>query len=62
MAEDRGQSIVVGNIAVAVAATVAVGLRFLARRLRRIPLRVDDYLILAALVGERHSRRQNSRR
>ena len=52
MAEDRGRSIVAGNIIVAVVATVAVGLRFLARRLQRISLGVDDYLILAALVRE----------
>ena len=50
MAEDRGRSIVVGNVVVAAAATIAVGLRFLAKRLQRLPFRIDDYLILAALV------------
>ena len=52
MAEDQGRSIVAANIVVAVAATVAIGLRFLARQLHQTTLWIDDYLILAALVRD----------
>ena len=38
------------NLTVAILATISVALRFLARRLQRIALGLDDWLILAALV------------
>ena len=49
MAEDQGRTIAGASIAIAVVATAALGLRIFARRLHRTPLRIDDYLIVAAL-------------
>ena len=48
---DKGPGIIVGNIIVAVLATVAVGLRILSRHMQRLSLEADDFLIFAALVG-----------
>ena len=51
---DHGPGIIVGNIFVAVLATVTVGLRVKSRWLQRLSLEADDYLILAALVSHWH--------
>lgn len=48
---DHGPGIIVGNITVAVLASVAVGLRIVSRRMQRLSLEADDYLIFAALVS-----------
>lgn len=47
---DKGSGIVVGNAVVGVMAAIAVVLRIASRRLKRIPLGPDDWLIVAALV------------
>ena len=48
---DHGPGIIIGNIIVAVLATIAVGLRILSRHMQRLSLEADDYLIFAALVS-----------
>ena len=50
MAANRGPSIVAANLVVAILATVAVALRFLARHVQKIDYKADDILILLALV------------
>ena len=49
-AENRGPRIIAANLTVAILATIAVALRFLARRLQESKIGVDDYLILLSLV------------
>lgn len=49
IAADRGPRIIAGNLVVAIIATIAVGLRFLARTVKSGTYGVDDWLILAAL-------------
>ena len=44
------RSILGVNIALPILATVAVGLRVLARRRKQLPLKSDDYTIIIALV------------
>lgn len=51
MKEDQGAGIIAGNVIVAVAAVIAVALRIWSRKLKNLPLGVDDWLIIAALVG-----------
>ncbi|KAI4277415.1 MAG: hypothetical protein LQ337_001796 [Flavoplaca oasis] len=48
-AGDKGPSIIAGNITVVVLATVAVVLRIISRRMQRLPLQADDFLIFIAL-------------
>ena len=48
---DKGPSIIAGNITVIVLATVAVALRIISRRMQRLPLQADDFLIFLALVS-----------
>ena len=50
--EDRSSDIVVSHIICITLATVAVTLRFLSRRLCKAAILADDYMIIAALVGE----------
>lgn len=50
-AGDKGPSIIAGNITVVVLATVAVVLRIISRRMQRLPLQADDFLIFIALVS-----------
>ena len=45
-----GVATVVVNYLVAALATIAVGLRLWARRVHKVSLQADDYLIMAALV------------
>ena len=49
-AENHGPHIITGCLIVAILATIAVILRFLARRLQKSKIGADDYLILLALV------------
>ena len=46
---DQGPGIIAANIIVATAATIGVGLRVWARRIQKIPLKADDFTILASL-------------
>lgn len=46
------QSVVAANVILLVLASTAVTLRVIARRKQRIPLKADDFLIVAALVRE----------
>ncbi|KAL8766381.1 MAG: hypothetical protein Q9209_006815 [Squamulea sp. 1 TL-2023] len=46
---DKGSGIIAGNIVVVVLATIAVGLRIVSRRMQRLSLEADDYLIFVAL-------------
>ena len=46
----RSQSLIVVSSVLAVLASIAVALRFLARRLKGLRIWVDDYLIVIALV------------
>lgn len=50
LAANQGPGIVVGNIIVAVAAVLAVGLRIWARKIQGLSPGLDDWLIFAALV------------
>lgn len=50
IAENQGPGIIAACLTVAVLATVAVVLRFLARTFQKVKIGVDDYLILLALV------------
>lgn len=50
MADNRGPGIVAANLVVAILATIAVALRFLARYVQKIGYKADDILILMALV------------
>lgn len=49
-AVNHGSAIVAVNLVVAILATIAVALRFLARYIQKIGFKSDDYLILLALV------------
>lgn len=49
-AANHGPAIVAANLVVAILATIAVALRFLARYIQKIGFKSDDYLILLALV------------
>lgn len=49
-AENKGPHVIIGCLTVAVLATIAVVLRFSARRLQKSTIGADDYLILLALV------------
>lgn len=49
-AANHGPGIVAANLVVAILATIAVALRFLARYIQKIGFESDDYLILLALV------------
>jgi hypothetical protein len=51
IAGDKGPEIVGAAIFFIVFPTVIVVLRFLARSLRKLPLGIDDYFTLPALVG-----------
>ncbi|KAI4225425.1 MAG: hypothetical protein L6R36_003909 [Xanthoria steineri] len=46
---DKGSGIVAANIIVIILATIAVGLRIVSRRMQRLALEADDFLIFAAL-------------
>ncbi|KAI4234760.1 MAG: hypothetical protein LQ349_003587 [Xanthoria aureola] len=48
-AGDKGSGIMAANIVVIILATIAVGLRIVSRRMQRLALEADDFLILAAL-------------
>ncbi|KAL8727053.1 MAG: hypothetical protein Q9166_006296 [cf. Caloplaca sp. 2 TL-2023] len=48
---DKGSGILAGNIVVIVLATIAVGLRIVSRRMQRLSLEADDYLIFVALLA-----------
>lgn len=48
--ENRGPSLLAGSSVVFVLATIAVILRLWARRLKRVKLGLDDWLVLAAWV------------
>lgn len=50
-AGDKGSGIMAANIVVIILATIAVGLRIVSRRMQRLALEADDFLILAALVS-----------
>ena len=50
MEENRYAITIVVGILMAISATVAVLLRFAARRVRKQPFLADDYTIVAALV------------
>lgn len=50
-AGDKGSGIVAANIIVIILATVAVGLRIVSRRMQRLALEMDDYLIFVAVVS-----------
>lgn len=50
-AGDKGSGIVAANIIVIILATIAVGLRIVSRRMQRLALEADDFLIFAALVS-----------
>ena len=52
-ADDRGPTIVGCAIFFIVFSTIIVALRFLARFLRKLPLGIDDYSTVHALVGAR---------
>lgn len=49
-AANHGPAIVAANLIVAILATIAVALRFLARYIQKVGFESDDYLILLALV------------
>ena len=49
--QNRGPSVVAANLVVAILATFAVALRFLARYLQKVGYKADDFLILLALVS-----------
>ncbi|KAL8753698.1 MAG: hypothetical protein Q9199_004866 [Rusavskia elegans] len=49
-AGDKGSGIVAANIIVIILATVAVGLRIVSRRMQRLALEMDDYLIFVAVA------------
>ena len=49
-AENHGPGIIAATLVVAILATIAVPLRFLARYIQKIGFESDDYLILLALV------------
>ncbi|KAL8852978.1 MAG: hypothetical protein Q9221_002126 [Calogaya cf. arnoldii] len=49
--DDRSSEVVTTAVALAIISTVAVALRFMARKHQKISLSWDDYLVLAALVG-----------
>ena len=48
--ESQANSVLAGNLSVSILATIAVALRLLARRVQKVTLGYDDYLILLALV------------
>ena len=50
MNDDRGPSIVGCAIFFITFTTIVVGLRFIARVIRKLPLKLDDYFTLPALV------------
>ena len=50
LAEDKGPHVITGCLTVATLATIAVVLRFLARKLQKSKIGADDYLILLALA------------
>lgn len=54
--DNRGREIVVVTIILAVLATLAVILRFACRRLTKIAISWDDYLIVVGLVRVESSR------
>lgn len=56
VAFDQGKVIYSSMAIMTAMATCAVGLRFWARKERCAGLRLDDWLILAALVGSYHFR------
>lgn len=54
MADDHGHGIIAANLVVAISATIAVALRFLARLIQKVRFQADDFLILLALVCRPH--------
>ena len=50
-AGNQGPRIIAANMVVAILASVAVSLRFVARRIQKIGYRLDDVSILMALVS-----------
>ena len=46
---DQGPGIITANVIVAAAATIGVALRLWARKIQKIPLKADDFTILASL-------------
>lgn len=62
MNDNRGPEIVAATATLTVLATIAVILRFLARRIAKAPYGIDDWLILVALVSffETAFRKHNS--
>lgn len=54
LAEDTGYQLVTVVSVLIVLQVTAVGARFYARRAVKVPLLLDDYLIIPALVGFAH--------
>jgi len=48
--EDKSPTVVAGSIILIVTATLAVTLRLISRRFRRLALGADDYMIVLALM------------
>lgn len=49
--DDKRASVIVVNVICSVAAVFSFALRITARRLRKVAVKLDDYLMLVALVG-----------
>ena len=47
------RSTIAANVILGALASIAVALRIVARRVRELPLKADDYTIILALVGAR---------
>ena len=59
--EDKGPAMIAGGIVLIGFATVAVILRLMARKMKRLPWMADDYFIVAALVSSNPGRKSTSR-
>ena len=57
--DDRRRDIIAANIACGAIAYFAIALRLVSRRLKQLPLGLDDWTIIAGLVSSIDSRSEN---